>query len=258
MTAPLYIASLGFRINTLFHYTVLALLLTLIPVSYVVAQTCVTPPGGMISWWPGDGDASDIQGTNDGTPQNGVTVAVGKVGPALGFDGVDDYVSIPDSPDFDLQSFTLDAWIKTDHVGFMRIVSQQDAAGNFWLMGVTGGGQLRFGTSLEPTIAGKGPVINDGQWHHVAVVRDTVNNMGQWYVDGMLVGTVAVTSDASISVAHDAMIGRFEAGPGGSHGHYFAGEIDEVEVFNRALSAGEIQAIFNAGSDGKLQGGGRF
>ena len=61
------------------------------------AQSCVEAPEGLISWWPGDGDANDIEGNNDGTLQGGATFAPGKVGQAFNLDGVDDYVSIPDS-----------------------------------------------------------------------------------------------------------------------------------------------------------------
>ena len=44
-----------------------------------VPQTCAAPPSGMLSWWPGEGNANDIQGTNNGTLQNGVGFAAGEV-----------------------------------------------------------------------------------------------------------------------------------------------------------------------------------
>jgi hypothetical protein len=50
------------------------ILLSILLVASVVTQTvpsCVTPPSGMVSWWPGEGDANDIQGGNDGTLENG-------------------------------------------------------------------------------------------------------------------------------------------------------------------------------------------
>src|SRR5437763_2728435 len=57
--------------------------------SYAVAQTCVQPPPGLVSWWPGDGNAKDIADGNPGTLQGGVTFASGKVGQAFHFNGVD-------------------------------------------------------------------------------------------------------------------------------------------------------------------------
>ena len=57
-------------------------------------QTCTLPPTGLVSWWPGDGNADDIEDGNDGTLLGGVTFAPGLVGQAFSFDGVDAFVSI--------------------------------------------------------------------------------------------------------------------------------------------------------------------
>ena len=61
-------------------------------------RTCVPPPASMVSWWPGDENANDIQGNNNGTLQNGATFAAGKVGQAFSFDGVNDFIEVPNSP----------------------------------------------------------------------------------------------------------------------------------------------------------------
>ena len=73
---------------------------------------CTTPPPNMVSWWAGDGSATDIQGNNNGTLINDATFAAGKVGQAFSFDGVDDFIQIPDAPDLTPSSITLDAWVK--------------------------------------------------------------------------------------------------------------------------------------------------
>jgi hypothetical protein len=72
----------------------LVFLLVLTLASHAVAQSCLQPPAGLVSWWPGDGNANDIQDGNHGTLQNGVTFAPGMVGQAFSFDGVDDYVDL--------------------------------------------------------------------------------------------------------------------------------------------------------------------
>jgi hypothetical protein len=59
---------------------------------------CVVPPPGLLAWWGGDGDATDLRGGNDGALQGGAGFAAGNVGQAFSLDGVDDYVAIPDSP----------------------------------------------------------------------------------------------------------------------------------------------------------------
>ena len=63
--------------------------------SFAVAQICVQPPEGLVSWWPGEGDASDIVGNNHGMRQNGATFAPGMVGQAILLDGIDGYVRCP-------------------------------------------------------------------------------------------------------------------------------------------------------------------
>ena len=49
-------------------------------INHAVAQTCIQPPAGLVSWWAGDGNANDIVGGNDGTLVNGATFAPGMVG----------------------------------------------------------------------------------------------------------------------------------------------------------------------------------
>jgi hypothetical protein len=59
---------------------------------------CVPPPANMVSWWPGDGNANDIQDGNNGTLQNGATFAPGEVQQAFSLDGDDDRIDVADNP----------------------------------------------------------------------------------------------------------------------------------------------------------------
>lgn len=76
------------------------------------AAVCLDPPSGLVSWWPGDGNASDIIGPNDGTLINGATFAPGLVGQAFSFDGVGDEVEASGTYINYLQQLTIDAWVK--------------------------------------------------------------------------------------------------------------------------------------------------
>src|SRR5262245_34186181 len=58
---------------------------------------CMLAPSGITAWWPGEGNANDLVGSNNGTLQ-GATFGPGEVGQAFSFDGEDDFVSFPDSP----------------------------------------------------------------------------------------------------------------------------------------------------------------
>ena len=65
--------------------------LLLIPAT-APAQECSPAPDGLVSWWPGDGNANDLQGPNHGTLMHGTTFAAGRVGQAFWLDGSNDYV----------------------------------------------------------------------------------------------------------------------------------------------------------------------
>ena len=65
MTVKSYFTPLGFGIGMPPNWGVFVLLFTLIPLSHLAAQTCTLPPSGLVSWWPGDGDATDIAGSNN-------------------------------------------------------------------------------------------------------------------------------------------------------------------------------------------------
>ena len=67
----------------------------------------------MVAWYPGDGNANDIQGTNHGVLRNGaLATATGRVAQAFGLDGVDDFVEIPDAQSLKPANLTVDAWVK--------------------------------------------------------------------------------------------------------------------------------------------------
>src|SRR5215467_8036394 len=74
---------------------------------------CTPPPSGIVSWWPGDGNANDIQGGNDGTLVNGATFAPGIVDQAFSFDGINDYAQAPDGGlPLGSAARTLELWMK--------------------------------------------------------------------------------------------------------------------------------------------------
>lgn len=75
----------------------------------------IPPPPGLVSWWPGDGNALDIVNENHGELWNGATFAPGKVDQAFSFDGIDDVVyAYPGAGINDLQELTIDAWVRLD------------------------------------------------------------------------------------------------------------------------------------------------
>ena len=258
MNSKLRKARPGLAFSVLFAFT---------PVCVAVALTCVTPPSGLVSWWPGEGNYDDIVNGNTGTSAGAVTFVSGKVDQAFNFNGASNsYITLPNNPNMQPTSnqLTIDAWIKPDFTfanQFDTILTKRDGcstAGISYNLNVAKGGSgLPVGevhltlsdTTGNAVTAGFGSTLlpNDGQFHHVAGTYDgsTIKS----YLDGVLVGTAArsgpilVTTSAPVISHH-----------GGGCGQRAVAAIDEIEFFDRALLASEIQGIFNAGSAGKCKG----
>src|SRR5689334_15837441 len=79
------------------------------------ASDCAPVPAGLVSWWRGEGNADDAVGSNHGQLHNGASFAPGKVGQGFLFDGMDDFVLVPDSPSLDLTNeITVEMWFKSE------------------------------------------------------------------------------------------------------------------------------------------------
>jgi hypothetical protein len=212
-------------------------------------RTCTPPPSGMIGWWPGDGNTKDIQGGSNGLLKNGATFGTGEVGQGFKFDGVDDYVLVPDNPSLNYTDFTYDAWIAPDpdspsgdnyiickgQAGtYLPLIEIRGTAGSHSWQAVVDGTNL-FGPTVTYT------------YQHITVTRS--GSVGKLYVDGVLQDTETVGTTPS--AGYDLNFGQI---PGFyNNGSFFKGRIDEVEIFNRALNGDEIQSIYDAGSLGKCK-----
>jgi len=225
---------------------------------------CVEPPSDLVSWWPLDeeiGDTSeDIIGDNDGTWNGDPTNIAGIVNDALSFDGNGDFVRVSNDPSLEpANTVTVDAWVR--HNGspgtFDYIVGKGAQGGSFasYALYTGGSGELFFyvhtntGTTLSPvaTVA----QVWDGAWHHVAGTYD--GSFVRLYVDGAEIGGgTAKTGNITygLSTSNDLLIGMYD---NGNPLFFLHGDVDEVEIFDRALSAQEIFDIWFAGSEGKCQ-----
>lgn len=217
-------------------------------------RSCTPRPSSMVSWWPGDGNADDIIGTNNGTLQNGATFADGKVGRAFSLDGTNDYVEIPHSDSLNFgatQPMSMNLWIKrTNAFPLQTIMGKRPdcftqlhylmawgapGSGNYFLFGSTGAPANGVSTTAD-----KLPL---NTWTFVSITFDGAT--ATMYINGTPVASHAMSFDPNTA---PLIIG---SGRADGCGYYFGGLIDELEIFNRALTADEIAAIYNAGSAGK-------
>lgn len=219
-----------------------------------VSAVCIQPPEGQVNWWPGDGNANDIIGGKHGTLQNGATFAPGEVGQAFSFDGVDDYVNIP-APDFTTNTITFTAWVNgvpvTGFSGIMYSRNDPQPVGMGYGGGTTAGKLSYTWNNDNPSTYNwdSGLIIPQNQWAFVAVTIDS--NKAVAYLCSSSGCNSATNSIAHIS---QTLNGNFRIGSDAvASNRLFRGKIDEISIYNRALTAGEIQAIFNAGSAGQCK-----
>jgi hypothetical protein len=225
------------------------------------ALPCVQPPAGLVSWWPGDGNADDIIGSNDGALQGGTTFAPGMVGQAFSLDGVDDSIRVPNHPSLNpARALTIEAWIHSASTeGARDIVSKwNDDTGEWSYIFKDHNDSDKLRIELSESIHNDladlegSTSIPLGTWVHVATTYDAGEGTVRLYFNGIEDAFLAIGPGRFIdSSLTDLLIGAVFTG--GGIFENFAGLIDEVTIYNRALSAQEIQAIFNAGSAGKCK-----
>jgi hypothetical protein len=227
-------------------------------IAAVTSPVCTPAPSGMTAWYPGDGNARDIQGGNHGTLVGGSpSFTQGKVNQAFHFDGTYGYVAAPSTPGNDITGdITIDAWINpTNIAGSQRnIVNKRDESGSnvTYSFLVDANGVLvfssRVGSGTFDAVATTA-TIPTGVYTHVAVTISGTTL--QFYINGSPVDTFTYSATRPSSTGRLKIGAREDAefGPEAS----FDGTIDELELFNRALTATEIQSIYNADALGKCK-----
>ncbi len=215
---------------------------------------CISPSTNAVGWWPGDGNVDDVARTNFATLQSGAAYASGRVRQGFSFDGVNSYVEIPNAPDLNPASaITLEAWVyeTTNFSQNQPIFSKDDpihGGGRQYLMTVSDQDKFRvhIGTTNGFNFFDGTNSVALNTWYHTAMTYD--GSYLKLYVNGVF--------DSSISAPGGIVVTTNTLRIGGSYaggwGNYkFGGIIDEATVYNRALSATEISAIYSAGAAGK-------
>ncbi len=239
-------------------------MLSTLAVNAAIGQSCVTLAfSNLVSWWKGEGDAKDLVGGNRGQLQGGVTFAPGKVGQAFQFDGIDDFIQLPDNffpfptSGSGNAEFTFELWFSTTSGG---VIIGQHLNGPFDPTSGSVPG-IFVGTDglLYVEMFGAGAVdqivsalaVNDGTFHHAAVAYDGTSETV--YLDGAWVDSKPRTQQSYGPVYQYTLgAGNTQGRAAGNSGWFlFEGLLDEVSLHNRALNAGEVTNIYNAGSLGK-------
>ena len=258
------------RLNFSFVTTTVASLTLLTQTAPAQLWTTNTLPPGLISWWNADGNTLDVTGLNP-AGSSGQTYVPGRFGQAFHFDGINQSVAAPGSASLDQWTqFTLEAWMKldktedvaggapgrmiinrvgnaTDHVNFnqgyqfgvwdnaRRLVLNFNTNGQAWSPG---------GFVTEAVLPASLPT---NVWLHYAATYD--HNAVMLYLNGVPLQTNVI---GTATVAHSTS--SFRIGMDDNGNCPFPGSIDDVRVYNRALSKSEIAYLYQGPTPPVMQG----
>jgi hypothetical protein len=217
---------------------------------YAIPLAAAEPGGGPLAGWALDEGSGTTAGDDSGHGHTGTLVGgpawtPGHSGQGLSLDGVDDFVEVPHRDDLNAFPLTITAWLKTTTTARAGIVNKYVAASFLGYNLFTENGLLcawYFRDSSNHTWDGSLCTLavagaNDGQWHHVAFV---VDGDARLYLDGVRGATQPwVGSAGPTTTTQPVSLGRYA----GASTPYFQGSIDEVRIYDRALSEDEIRSL---------------
>jgi hypothetical protein len=192
----------------------------------------------------GEGEiAHDQSGDgHDGTIE-GAEWIEGVWGSALEFDGEDDLVTVADDPELRLDDFTIDVWARPEEgAEAMPVVSKGSPSNWGYQLDVSGGSpghavaRITYGGATESSVADDND-LEPGKWAHLIVTK--AGDRLRLYVDGHLV-------DESETPVSGAGLGDLEIGGStlGAEGSFFAGAIDELMIFDSALTTNQLRGLW--------------
>ncbi len=201
---------------------------------------------GLVGWWRGEGNTSDVTGNDNGTAPNGVAYGPGVAGEAFQFTGTAATVSIPNNAALDTSTFSFGGWFELTQAppanSEYYLASKYDGNYHGWI--------LRVSSTLVPTIsllaspsananATSGVPLALNQWAYIAVTYDGTNVT--LYINGVK------EASASYSGAYAPSAGPLVLG-GASWfaGGYASARVDEFAYFNQALTAAQVQSLSGA------------
>jgi hypothetical protein len=215
-------------------------------ITVVVDNTTSPPPSGLVSAYSfneGSGTVvNDVSGNNNnGAVSNTAWSASGRYGGALSFNGSSSRVNIPDSASLDLTTgMTMEAWVQpTTLSGWRTILMKEQSAGlvyGLYANSDTNRPSAHVYISAESDTRGTAQLALN-TWTHLAATYD--GSMLRIFVNGAQVSTRSLGGNILTSTS------ALRIGGNAIWGEYFAGLIDEVRIYNRALTAAEIQTDMN-------------
>ena len=204
---------------------------------------------GLAAYYSFSGNANDSSGNGNNGVNNGATLTANRFGTAneaYSFNGVSNVISIPDFYQADANVHTMSFWMQADswdntfHTAFVDILGKDNLGSGTrqWVCQGLKSGQIRWAvfTSVGEYDLDSISQLQTGQWYQVATVWDGTNE--SVFINGKFDGSVSapgtlIQSNAPVRIGGDPI------------GHqYFSGSIDDVRIYNRALSSNEVGQLY--------------
>jgi len=213
-------------------------------------KSVIALPTDYIAYWKFDegsgSSVADSSSNNNTCTINGATwTSDCKLGYCLSFDGINDYIDCGNDTINPSKELTVSAWVKFTGTQAQCIVCKEQQLSPYYGWSVYGEDPWGYSDSgvtfLVRSTGGSATLgnhenifYNDGKWHHVAVTFSSLNNVAKIYVDGFFKSGSEI-GNATLNTAFNLVIGSRDKLSG-----FFNGIIDEVKIYNRALTAYEI------------------
>jgi len=204
----------------------------------------------LLSYYKGDNSPNDSKGSNHGDLINGTTYTTGKINNCFSFDGVNDYINIAATStlNFGTNDFSYSCWINPSNVSGTKSIatfgSYYDTDKGFCIYAINDTIVVwRYSSTSGYVKVGETTgILSANNWQHLSIVRSGgnmycyLNNTKYTLTSGGLSG-VSLGNSGGIN-----QLGR------NSGGFYFSGKMDEIGVWNKALSDSEVTELYNSGN----------
>ncbi len=211
------------------------------------------PTNGLVGWYPFNGNANDESGNGNNQIENNATLSADRFmnsDKAYFFNGIDDYISVGNISSYNFtSSFSIGCWInRQDPLNNIhtRIVDKG-------IQGTSGGYSIDVNPASKIRVNGfsgfqySQSSIIENQWIHITYVLDVASSTSFIYINGVLDATYNVPIPP-VGTSSDFWIGGASPTNNQPSSEWFHGTIDDIAIWNRALTQQEITNLYNASS----------
>jgi hypothetical protein len=217
------------------------------------------PTNGLVGWWPFNGNANDESGNGNNGTVNGATLTTDRFGnanKAFSFDGIDDYIQLNSLSLIGNQNRSISFFSKLNNANLSSDISAISYGGNSPNCSQAGGDiecgffNLNNNASVRVdgtcTAAYSNNTIQDSQWHFVVFTFDNTQgidfNFFKIYIDGL---SVSIGAYNGSTILNTVSLSNLVFGKSNKTSRFFDGNLDDIGIWNRALTQQEITNLFN-------------